>query len=89
MNFREGQNEGKGNFRRIKRITERETLLSKLCDNLVMSQLKILGLIRDLCEEGINILVQERDGGICLFNPNDLWDEAGKDKNKVKQLVRR
>ena len=54
-----------------------------------MSQLKILGLIRDLCEEGINILVQERDGGICLFNPNDLWDEAGKDKNKVKQLVRR
>ncbi len=24
-----------------------------------------------------------------LFKPNDLWDEADKDKNKVKQLVRR
>ena len=22
-----------------------------------------------------------------LFRPNDMWDEAGKDKNKVKQLV--
>ena len=29
----------------------------------------------------------KRHGHVILFDKNDLWDEAGKDKKKVKKLV--
>ncbi len=52
----------------LKRITVKQTLLSKLCEELEITELEVLGLIRKLREEGVNILVQERDDGIYMFN---------------------
>ena len=52
----------------IKNLTEKEISLSEVSSLLDMSQFEVLGLLREIRQNGINIGIQKKDDDIYLFN---------------------
>ena len=52
----------------IKNLTEKEISLSSVSELLKINQYEILGLLRELRQDGINIGIQKKDDDIYLFN---------------------
>ena len=52
----------------IKNLTEKEISLSEVSNILKMNQVEVLGLLREVRQEGTNIGIQKKDDGIYLFN---------------------
>ena len=52
----------------IKNLTEKEISLSDVSKYLKLNEFEILGLLRELRQEGINIGIQKKDDDIYLFN---------------------
>ena len=52
----------------IKNLTEKEISLSEVSSILKMSQFEVLGLLREVRQEGTNIGIQKKDDDIYLFN---------------------
>ena len=52
----------------IKNLTEKEISLSQVSEYLKLNEFEILGLLRELRQEGINIGIQKKDDDIYLFN---------------------
>ena len=61
---------------KIKEITQKETSLSNICEKLELSEYEILGLVRELRNDGLNILTKKHDDDIYLYNLGE------KDNNK-------
>ena len=61
----------------IKNLTEKEISLSSVSELLEISQFEVLGLLRELRQEGTNIGIQKKDDDIYLFNHGER--EANKD----------
>lgn len=55
----------------LKLLTERSISLSELVDAMESNNLEIMGLIRELRLDGINIVIQNRDDDIYLFNQGE------------------
>lgn len=55
-------------FESIKNLTEKEISLSDVSNYLKMSQFEVLGLLREIRQNGINIGVRKKDDDIYLFN---------------------
>lgn len=55
----------------LKTLTEKGISLSELVELLEINNLEIMGLIRDLRLDGINIVIQNRDDDIYLFNQGE------------------
>ena len=51
----------------LKRLTQKETTLSSLCETLKLSEYEVLGLVRELRTDGINILTKKHDDDIYLY----------------------
>lgn len=52
----------------IKNLTEKEISLSEVSNILKINQFEVLGLLREVRQEGTNIGIQKKDDGIYLFN---------------------
>lgn len=52
----------------IKNLTEKEISLSEVSNILKMNQVEVLGLLREVRQEGTNIGIQKKDDDIYLFN---------------------
>ena len=61
----------------LKLLTAKEIGLSSVCESLEMNGFEVLGLIRDLREDGINISINQKDDDIYLFNQGER--ELGKE----------
>lgn len=61
----------------IKNLTEKEISLSSVSELLKMSPFEVLGLLRELRQDGINIGIQKKDDDIYLFNHGER--ESNKD----------
>lgn len=61
----------------LKELTEKEISLSEISKRLELNEYEVLGLIRKLRLEGINIVIHKRDDDIYLFNQGEreLTDE--------------
>ena len=55
-------------FESINNLTEKEISLSEVSELLKMSQFEVLGLLREIRQNGINIGIQKKDDDIYLFN---------------------
>ena len=53
---------------KLKSLTLKETSLSSLCKTLELSEYEILGLVRQIKNDGINILTKKHDDDIYLLN---------------------
>lgn len=53
---------------RIKELTKKEISLSDISQNLKINEYEVLALIRELRQIGINIVTQQRDDGIYMYN---------------------
>ena len=53
---------------KLKDLTLKEISLSNLCNELELSEYEILGLVRQLRSDGINILTKKHDDDIYLLN---------------------
>ncbi len=63
----------------IKNLTEKEISLSEVCRLLELGGYEVLGLLRELRKEGINIGIQKKDDDIYLFNHGER--ELNKDNS--------
>lgn len=63
----------------LKDITKKEISLSKICEVLELNEYEVLGLLRELRQEGINIAVQKRDDDIYMLNHGER--ELSEDNN--------
>ena len=63
----------------IKNLTEKEISLSEVCHLLELGGYEVLGLLRELRKEGINIGIQKKDDDIYLFNHGER--ELNKDNS--------
>ena len=52
----------------IKNLTEKEISLSSVSSILNLSEFEVLGVLRELRQEGTNIGIQKKDDDIYLFN---------------------
>lgn len=52
----------------IKKLTKKEISLSEVSENLKLSEFEVLGLLREVRQQGINIGIQKKDDDIYLFN---------------------
>ena len=52
----------------LKTITQKETSLSSLCKTFELSEYEVLGLVRQLRDDGINIIVKKHDDDMYLYN---------------------
>ena len=52
----------------IKSLTQKEISLSTLCKNLELSEFEVLGCVRQLRNDGINILTKKHDDDMYLYN---------------------
>ncbi len=68
----EEMNEGIEALEKIKSLTKKEISLNHLCKELNLNEYEVLGLIRELREEGINILTQIRDNDIYMLNHGEI-----------------
>lgn len=55
-------------------LTQRETSLKKLCDELELSKYEILSLAEEIKRDGINIVEKIKDDDIYLFNQGEILD---------------
>ena len=55
----------------LKELTEKGISLSELVEILGINNLEVMGLIRELRLDGINIVIQNRDDDIYLFNQGE------------------
>lgn len=55
----------------LKELTKREISLSVVCEELELNDYEVLGLVRKLRLEGINIIIQKKDDDIYLFNKGE------------------
>ena len=53
---------------KLKSLTLKETSLSSLCKTLELSEYEVLGLVRQIKADGINILTKKHDDDIYLIN---------------------
>jgi biotin operon repressor len=53
---------------KLQTLTQKEVSLSSLCSNLEIEEYELLGLVRKLREDGINILTKKHDDDIYLYN---------------------
>ena len=53
---------------KLKELTQKEVSLSNLCSTLELSEYEVLGLVRKLHSDGINILTKKHDDDIYLLN---------------------
>lgn len=60
--------EKKQQIEQLKEMTKKEINLSKVCETLELNEYEVLGLLRELRQEGINIAVQKRDDDIYMLN---------------------
>lgn len=58
-------------FEQLKALSKKEISLSILCEKLALNEYEVLGLIRELRLEGINIVTQQRDDDIYMFNQGE------------------
>lgn len=58
-------------FEQLKSLSRKEISLSALCEKLELNEYEVLGLIRELRLEGINIVTQQRDDDIYMFNQGE------------------
>lgn len=61
----------KETFEQLKTLSTKEISLSSLCEKLELNAYEVLGLIRELRLEGINIVIQRRDDDIYMFNQGE------------------
>lgn len=52
-------------------LTKKEISLTSICEELKLNDYEVLGLIRELRLEGINIIIQKKDDDIYLFNKGE------------------
>lgn len=71
--------EKKQQIEQLKEITKKEISLSKICETLELNEYEVLGLLRELRQEGINIAVQKRDDDIYMLNHGER--ELNEDNN--------
>ena len=64
----------------LKSLTLKETSLSQLCKSLELTEYEILGLIRQLRADGINILTKKHDDDIYLLN---LGEKENNNDNNI------
>lgn len=64
---------------KLKLLTQKELSLTTLCEKLELKEYELLGLIRKLRKEGINILIKKHDDDIYLLNLGEK--ENKKDNN--------
>lgn len=55
----------------LKELTKKEISLSSICEILELNDYEVLGLVRELRLEGINIIIQKKDDDIYLFNKGE------------------
>ena len=55
----------------LKELTTKEISLTSICEILELNDYEILGLVRELRLEGINIIIQKKDDDIYLFNKGE------------------
>lgn len=53
---------------KLQTLTQKEVSLSSLCSTLELEEYELLGLVRKLKEDGINILTKKHDDDIYLYN---------------------
>lgn len=56
---------------RLREISQKETSLTTLCEELKLNEFEILGMIRTLRENGINIITKVFDDDIYMFNQGE------------------
>ena len=56
---------------RLKELTKKEVSLSSVCEELELNDYEVLGFVRELRLEGINISIQKKDDDIYLFNKGE------------------
>lgn len=55
----------------LKELTKKEISLTSICEILKLNDYEVLGLVRELRLEGINIIIQKKDDDIYLFNKGE------------------
>ena len=55
----------------LKELTTKEISLTSICEILELNDYEVLGLVRELRLEGINIIIQKKDDDIYLFNKGE------------------
>lgn len=65
---------------KLKTLTLKEISLTNVCKVLELSEYELLGLVRELRTEGINILIKKHDDDIYLLNLGE------KENNKEKEI---
>ena len=56
---------------KIKELTTKEISLSDISQVLKINEYEVLALIRELRQLGINIVTQQRDDGIYMYNQGE------------------
>ena len=56
---------------RLKLLTIKEISLSSICEVLEMNQFEVLGLVKELRQENINISIKQKDDDMYLFNQGE------------------
>ena len=55
----------------LKELTKKEISLTSICEELKLNDYEVLGFVRKLRLEGINIIIQKKDDDIYLFNKGE------------------
>ena len=63
--------EKKEKLEMLKRLTSKEVSLSYVCNALEMNSFEVLGLLRNLRLDGINIAIKQKDDDMYLFNQGE------------------
>ena len=68
-------------FEKLKELTQKEVSLTSICEELKINDYEVLGFVRELRLDGINISIQKKDDDIYLFNQGEK--ELNEDNNYV------
>lgn len=68
-------------FDKLKELTQKEVSLTSVCEELELNDYEVLGFVRELRLEGINISIQKKDDDIYLFNQGEK--ELNEDNNYI------
>lgn len=52
----------------LKILTEKEISLTSLCEQLELSEYEVLGLVKEIRDDGTNILIKKHDDDVYLYN---------------------
>ena len=53
-------------------LLKKETSLAKVCEDLKLTELETLGLVKYIQDRGINIVVNIKDDGVYMLNQGDI-----------------